>query len=78
MIIPLIIIGIIIIIWIQYPDIRDSQEDPVYKKIFNRIKIPLLLICILAIFYFTLLHNKNNNNNYDINNLKVYMSNPTI
>ena len=77
MIIPLIIIGIIIVIWIQYPDIKDNHEDPVYKKIFNRIKIPLLLICIISIFYFSLC-NKTINCNNDIINLKVYMSNPKI
>ncbi len=75
MIIPLIILGLIIIIWIQYPDIKDEQDEQIYKKIFNRIKLPLIFICSVSIIYL-LIFNKNCENLSDINNQKVYMSNP--
>ena len=75
MIIPLIILGLIIIIWIQYPDIKDEQDERIYKKIFNRIKLPLIFICSIAIIYL-LIFNKNCENLSDINNQKVYMSIP--
>ncbi len=43
------LIGIILIIWLQYPDINENQEDPLYKRIFERIKIPMVFICIVII-----------------------------
>ncbi len=72
MIIPLIIIGIVIIIWIQYPDIKDEMSDPVYKRIFNRVKLPIIFICAISIIY--LLFCKNSA--ISEKPLKVYMSNP--
>ena len=44
----IIIISIIIIIWIQYPDIKNDKEQPVYKRIFERTKIPIIIICLLS------------------------------
>ena len=77
MIIPLIILGIIIILWIQYPDIKEENDEPVYKKIFNRTKVPLLFICSISIIYL-LLCNKNFENSSNVINQKVYMSNPEL
>jgi hypothetical protein len=77
MIIPLIILGLIIIIWIQYPDIKENENEQLYKKIFNRIKVPLLFICSISIIYL-LVCNKQLDNLSNINNQKVYMSYPNL
>ncbi len=72
MIIQVILISIIIIIWLQYPQIKDVDENQnKYLKIFNTIKIPITVICLLIIIYFYA-----NNNNESNNNLNVYTSIP--
>ena len=78
MIIPLIIIGIIIIIWLQYPDVKEDNTEPVYKKIFNRIKLPTIFICIISIIYLLLCKNKDNISESYLNTQKVFMSNPEL
>jgi hypothetical protein len=49
----IIIVSIIIIIWIQYPEIKNDKEQPVYKRIFDRTKVPIIIICLLLILYFS-------------------------
>jgi hypothetical protein len=67
-----VLIAIILIIWLQYPQIKKTDEDKsLYLKIFNTIKIPIIVICFIIIIYQM----------YEINNnsftkLNVYMSVP--
>jgi hypothetical protein len=52
MIIQVILIAIIIIIWLQYPQIKKIDENkPLYLKIFNTVKIPIIVICFIIIIY---------------------------
>lgn len=52
MIIQVILIAIIIIIWLQYPQIKKVDEDkPLYLKIFDTVKIPIIVICFIIIIY---------------------------
>jgi hypothetical protein len=51
MIIVPIIIGILLIIWLQYPQIKKDKEDNKYIYIFNIIKIPIIFTCIVSITY---------------------------
>jgi hypothetical protein len=46
-----IIIGILLITWLQYPQIKKDKEEkkPIY--IFNIIKIPIIFTCIVSIIY---------------------------
>lgn len=50
-IIPIVIIGIIIIVWLQYPEITDDDSVPLYRRIFNRAKVPLIYTLLVAIIY---------------------------
>ena len=50
-IISITLIAIIIILWLQYPEIKNISNDPLYKKLFNRLKIPIILICFIVIIY---------------------------
>ena len=53
----LVILLIIIIVWLQYPEINSStneNEKPLYIKIFNNVKIPLIVICFIIIIYSTI------------------------
>ena len=76
MIIQVVILLIIIIIWLQYPQQTQDKdtEIPLYKKIFNIIKIPVVVICFIIIIYSFLNINPIKNNN--INDMNVYMSIP--
>lgn len=73
MIIQVILISIIIIIWLQYPQIKDTNENK-YLKIFNTIKIPITVICLLIIIYLY----SNTNNIPTVDKLDVYMSVPNF
>ena len=46
-----IIIGILLIIWLQYPQIKKDKEENKYIYIFNIIKIPIIFTCIVIIIY---------------------------
>jgi len=73
MIIQVILISIIIIIWLQYPQMKKVDEDEnKYIKMFNIVKIPITVICLLIIIYIYL----NNTNEPIQNNLNVYTSIP--
>ncbi len=56
MILLVIIIGLIIIFWLQMPFIKDDNSTPEakYKTIFNKIKIPIVFICLVALVYLLL------------------------
>lgn len=74
-IIPIIIIGIVIIVWLQYPDIKENENTPIERKIFDRIKIPVIFICSILIIYLLC----GCKNNETIETLpKVYMSIPNF
>jgi hypothetical protein len=73
MIIPLVIISIIIIIWIQFPDIKDDPKKPVYKRIFERIKLPVIIICLLLILYS---FPEGSSSCTDVVNNKIFMTIP--
>jgi hypothetical protein len=45
----LLIVGIILIAWLQYPEIKDTEDEPIYKKIFERLKIPMIFVCMTFI-----------------------------
>ncbi len=67
----LVILLIILIIWIQYPqNVKDFKTMPLHLKIFNLVKIPIIVICFITIIFLTF-------NNCDTkNNLDVYMAIP--
>jgi hypothetical protein len=74
MIIQVVILLIIIIIWLQYPQtIKNDKNLPLYKKIFNIIKIPVVIICFIIIIYSYLNINFTKEQIKDFN---VYMSIP--
>jgi hypothetical protein len=67
-----VILLIIIIIWLQYPqNIKDDETTTLYTKIFNFVKIPIIVVCFITIIYLTF-----NNNVDNKQNLSVYMSIP--
>jgi hypothetical protein len=56
MILAIIVIGLIIIFWLQMPFIKndDSNSESNYKTIFNKIKIPIIFLCFVYIIYLYL------------------------
>ncbi len=84
-IIPL-IIGILLILWLQHPQIKKDEEKPLYKYIFDIIKVPIIFTCIVSIIYLVSCNNnsKNNINQLSFNkkilkgitNQKVYIGLP--
>jgi hypothetical protein len=74
----IIIISIIIIIWIQYPDIKNDKEQPVYKRIFERTKIPIIIICLLLILYLSCDKYSDAATSEINKNIKVFMSIPNF
>jgi hypothetical protein len=72
----IIIISIIIIIWIQYPEIKNDKDQPVYKRIFNRTKIPIIIICLLLILYLSCDKNTDVASSEINKKIKVFMSIP--
>jgi hypothetical protein len=60
MIIQFILISIIIIIWLQYPLIKEVDEKSnKYIKTFDIIKIPITVICLFFIIYIYVTNAKN-------------------
>lgn len=53
MILAIIVIGLIIIFWLQMPFIKDdnSNSESKYRTIFNKIKIPIIFLCFAYIIY---------------------------
>ncbi len=56
MILAIIVIGLIIIFWLQYPFIKEdnSTSENKNKTIFNKVKIPIVFVCIVFIIYLLL------------------------
>ncbi len=75
MIIQVVILLIIVIIWLQYPELKEdkNKDMPLYKKIFNIIKIPVVVICFIIIIYSFLNINPIKT---QMKNLNTYMSIP--
>ena len=78
MIIPLLIISIIIIIWIQYPEIKNDKDLPVYKRIFARTKVPVIIICLLLILYLSCDKSTDAVSSEINKKIKVFMSIPNF
>jgi hypothetical protein len=80
-IIPVIITSILVIVWLQYPEFnkKENKKLPTNQKVFNIVKIPIILICFISIIYL-LCNNKNmniNNKAFIMNtNPRVYMNMP--
>ncbi len=73
----IIIISIIIVLWIQYPDIKNDEEQHVYKRIFHKIKTPAIITCLLLILYLSSC--KINADASEVNKkIKVFMSIPNF
>ena len=51
MIVPITLTGLIIIVWLQHTYMSDDDAKPLYRKIFNRIKLPIIYLCIVCIIY---------------------------
>lgn len=46
----ILLIAIILIIWLQYPQNKKIDENkPLYIKIFDTVKIPIIVICFIII-----------------------------
>ena len=56
MILAIIVIGLIIIFWLQYPFIKEDKvtNESKNKIIFNKVKIPIVFVCIVFIIYICL------------------------
>ena len=68
----IILIVIILIIWLQYPQIKKTDENKVlYLKIFDTVKIPIIVICFIIIIYQMYEMNTNS-----FTKLNAYMSVP--
>lgn len=52
MIVPITLFGLFIIVWLQYTYMSDDKDKPLYRRIFNRIKLPIIYLCIVCIIYF--------------------------
>ena len=76
MIIIVILIAIILIIWLQYPQINKTDENKeLYLKIFDTVKIPIIVICFILIMYHMSGIDIDSYKN-DLTKLNVYMSTP--
>jgi hypothetical protein len=51
MIVPVTLIGLVIIVWLQHTYMSDDMDKPLYRKIFNRIKLPVIYLCLVCIIY---------------------------
>jgi hypothetical protein len=80
-IIPVIITSILVIIWLQYPEFnkKENRNLPTNQKIFNILKLPIIITCFISIIYL-LCNNKSmniNNKAFIMNtNPRVYMNMP--
>ena len=52
MIVPITLFGLIIIVWLQHTYMSYDEDKPLYRRIFNRIKLPIIYLCIVCIVYF--------------------------
>jgi hypothetical protein len=52
MIVPITLFGLIIIVWLQHTYMSYDEDKPLYRLIFNRIKLPIIYLCIVCIVYF--------------------------
>ena len=52
MIVPITLFGLIIIVWLQHTYMSNDNDKPLYRRIFNRIKLPIIYLCIVCIVYF--------------------------
>lgn len=69
-----ILIAIIIIIWLQYPQIKKTDENKdLYLKIFDTVKIPIIVICFIIIIFQMY---EMNTNTDSFTKLNAYMSVP--
>ena len=69
-----ILIAIVIIIWLQYPQIKKTDENKdLYLKIFDTVKIPIIVICFIIIIFQMY---EMNNNTDSFTKLNAYMSVP--
>ena len=77
MIIQVLLIAIVIIIWLQYPEIKktDKNKDP-NLKIFDIVKIPIIVICFIMIIYLLVGMNECSSKENLIKNVNVHMSMP--
>jgi hypothetical protein len=75
MILAIIVIGLIIIFWLQFPFIKENNSTPdsKYKTIFNKVKIPIVFLCLVFIIYLFL--NKPCDNKSTINSFEIDNSN---
>ena len=77
MIIQVILIAIIIIIWLQYPQIKKIDKDKqLYLRIFDTVKIPIIVICFIIIIYYMSGIDIENYKDDFTKKLDVYMSVP--
>ncbi len=51
MIMITILVGILLIIWLQYPQIKKEEDVPLYRYMFDIIKVPIIFTCIVIIIY---------------------------
>ena len=54
----IIIIGVLLIIWLQYPDLKQEEDVYTCRNIFNNTKLPLLVILIIILVYLICDENK--------------------
>jgi hypothetical protein len=51
----IVILLVIIIVWLQYPTINNpkcnDKDTPLNKKIFNLVKVPLVVICFILLLW---------------------------
>jgi len=66
------IISVIIILWYQYPNIKDKEDEDNIIYIYDKIKLPFIIVCLILLFYLLC---KNNSN--EINH-EVYHSIPNF
>jgi hypothetical protein len=77
MIIQVILIAIVIIIWLQYPQIKKIDKNKaLHLKIFDTVKIPIIVICFIMIIYSLVGMNECSSKEDLIRNVNVHMSMP--
>ena len=77
MIIQVILIAIVIIIWLQYPQIKkEDKNKALHLKIFDIVKIPVIVICFIIIIYTLIGINECSSKEDLIKNVNVNMSMP--
>jgi hypothetical protein len=77
MIIQVILIAIVIIIWLQYPQIKKTDKNKdLHLKIFDIVKIPVIVICFIIIIYILSGMDECSSKEDLIKNVNVHMSMP--